>query len=381
MGGYSADGVGEQFVKAMLQNYNHENIHRYSLVVNSLPKRKNTHGYHTTLHQAPYSIIPGIASIQYWRFKNNRLLASLDEIKKIVEQESTDLVWIILNGSLTIQIGAALHKHIQIPYVAHVWDAPEYLIKKMNLDPFTKKNLINAFAQTMTYAKRGVVVSESMGRVFYDRYSISSSSMVLCPPKSSWREVEKVKKENELLIIFAGSLYAYKEWNSFLDAIEKYNNVNRKIKIKVTCIGNTSRWTKKKEWVNYEPVKPIDEAANAVSKADIAYLPYWMDKSHSLFVKTAFPGKMSFYVSSGTPVFFHGPEDSTPTQFLQKYKVGKVCHSKKTEDIINTIEDILSSDFQNQYKQSQKETLEAVFHPDRCVEIFEETIRLTLKPS
>jgi len=200
--------------------------------------------------------------------------------------------------------------------------------------------------------------------------------MVFCPPKESIYPVRlQIENSKEIDIVFAGSLYAYKEWSYFLDAIEEYNILDQERNLNVMCIGPVSRWAKKRDFVSYEMLKPIKEAAQIINKADIAYLPYWMSEKYSYAVRTAFPSKMSMYVASGTPVLFHGPEESTPTEFLNQYKVGVSCSSIASNDIIDSIHKILSVKFQNQYVSSREVAMNNVFRSGRSSEIFEETVR------
>ena len=378
MGGNSSTGVGGQFINAMLDGYDPKNIWKYATIPTPVAEDKNVNPYPTTLHQVAYSSKPVLSSLNYWKCWKNNADNCAAEIIEIIEKQAIELVWIVLNSAAQIQIAAKLSTQIKVPFVAHIWDTPEYLAKSVRLDGYTKKHLIQQFTDVMQCATRGVTVSSSMSKIYKQRYGIDSIPMVFCPPKKSWRSVTPSNLEaSEFNIVFAGSLYAFREWNSFLNAVAERNNQGNHPKINVTCVGNISRFAKKKDWVNYLPLKPIEEAATIVNNADVAYLPYWMDKKHAYFVQTAFPGKMSFYVASGTPVFFHGPKVSTPTDFLNEYEVGKYCHSYDSKDIMNTLDEILNSKFQKQYVAAQAKTLEAVFHPNRCIEKFNKTISLS----
>jgi hypothetical protein len=39
------------------------------------------------------------------------------------------------------------------------------------------------------------------------------------------------------------------------------------------------------------------------------------------------------YITAGVPVLFHGPEDSTPTRFIERYPIGLSCHTMDTKKI------------------------------------------------
>ena len=371
--GFSQSGVGEQFLTAMLREHKKSAIWRYSPVLTS-PNDSDIHGYPSVTQKVPHSKYPGLSLIAYSKYRKNVLPKAMQSIKDIIAKNKIDAVWVFMNSWYTIQIAAEL-ADTNIPFVTHVWDSPEYLAKKSFLPSITKKKLMSDFSKAMKGARHAVTVSQSMTDIYKKRYGTESVPMVFCPPRDSWRTYTPKSNNGPIDIIFAGSLYAYDQWNAFLDAVEWNNKEENKRKINVTCVGNVSRWAKKRNWINYLPLQPIEKAATLVNNAHIAYLPYWMDKSHAHFVQTAFPGKMSFYIASGTPVLFHGPEVSTPTDFISKNKIGISCHTNRKEDIINQIEVILAPEFINCFQVNQERTLDEVFHPDRCVDIFNKVLK------
>lgn len=360
----------------MFRNHNKEKIWRFSTVINSPFEKKSYHGYPTITHKVPYSFLPGISSVKYWFFQKKGLKTCVNKIVDIVVENDIKLIWSVCNDSFIINISSELLKRINIPFVTQIWDTPEYLAKGMRLDPFSYNHLLANFKMIMKNTDRGVVISDSMGKIYSDRYELKSDTMVFSPPLDSFPKTKVLLKniKEEITVVFAGGLYAYKTWNAFLDAVEMRNNSTGHPRIKVRCIGRLSRWDKKRVWVSYEALKPVEEASIAVNEADIAYLPYWMSKKHAFTVKTAFPSKLSFYTSCGTPVLFHGPKESTPSYFLNKHHVGIACNSLEADDILETIDLLFSDVFLSQYEASQQKALNTVFHPDRIIEIFENTI-------
>jgi hypothetical protein len=78
-----------------------------------------------------------------------------------------------------------------------------------------------------------------------------------------------------------------------------------------------------------------------LAAADGAYGPYWFDRRHAWAARTAFPSKISAYEAAGVPVFYHGPRQSSPTDFLQRHPVGLSCHSLDVPDIQRTLRTLL----------------------------------------
>ena len=230
MGGNSDAGVGGQFINAMLDGYDTSKIWKYATIVTPVAADTNMNPYPTKLFQVPYSSKPVLSSYCYWKFWKSGVDICVTEIEKTIEEEGIELVWIVLNSFNLIQIASKLSKKIEIPFVAHIWDSPEYLAKNYRLNGFTKKHLFQQFVDVMKNAARGVTVSNSMSNIFKQRYGIESKPMVFCPPKDSWRAVKsKQNNPHGINIVFAGSLYATQEWNAFLDAVAKRNK-EKKVK-------------------------------------------------------------------------------------------------------------------------------------------------------
>lgn len=380
MGGYGVGGVAEQFIETMLNQYSSDNIYRFSIVdISASSLNLDVHGYSATVQKVPVYSLPILSSLSYWWFKQKYLASSIDQIKELVEKHEIQLIWIILNTPQIVQIGSELRNKVTIPFVTQIWDTPEYLSQTYFLDMLTRKHFLTSFDNTLKTAKRGIAISDSMNSIYSKRYGLFFRTMVFCAPKGSgvlpFRKKPLGKKIN---IIFAGSMYAPQTWNAFLDAVEERNNLINDPQIVVHCIGNASMWAKKRKWVKYEPLKPISEAIKVINEADIAYLPYWMSARKSYAAKTAFPSKLSLYVTAGTPIFYHGPKDSTPVEFMNRYRVGKCCHSTNSHTILDTIDSMLDIDFVAQYDKSRETAYQEVFHPDNCNEIFRESIEISL---
>ena len=380
-GTYNRFDVGEQFLDIMLSDHPRDRVIRYSTVpVNTPEQNIHWHGSAMVAHPTRYSNLPVVSSYREFCFRKFDRANCVSQIEQLIAEEKIELVWFVLNQSSIVQIAAALQRELNVPFVAHVWDTPEYLGFKMRLDPVSQHRLLDDFAKTIQNARGVVTVSQPMTETYRQRYGVESRPMVFCPPLENWLPLQMPRENHDRFrIVFAGSLYCWREWNAFLDAVELRVRSNAKQKIEVVCIGNQSRWAKPRDWVEYLPIQPAAEAAKMINGSDLAYLPYWMDKRHRFFVNTAFPSKLPFYTAAGTPVFFHGPEQSTPAAFLNEYPLGVCCHSLEPTEICSVLDRVIDEKgLFEKYPKIRELVLENVFHPDRCVEIFEQTVRSAL---
>ena len=379
-GDHRAHDVGEQFLATMVSEYPRDSLRRFSTVRRDQQLTQDPWlGFESTMHPVATSAKPGFSTLSYWRYGATTAASHAGLVARLVKDQEFDLIWIILNHSTIIQLADRIVPDLKVPVITHVWDTPEYLGSKLRLDPFTYRAMQRAFHRVMRRASFGVTVSPQLTDLYHERYGLNSRPMVFCPPLETWRETKKISHSRDsITVVFAGTLYAYREWDAFLDAIESRNQSGIHPPVNVTCLGTRSRWCKDRDWVQYKPLLPMEEAATIVNEADVAYLPYWMDRKHSFFVRTAFPGKLSFYVAAGTPVFYHGPHDSTPTAFLKRLPVGKACASFSEQEINHTLDAILEESYRTRYPESRRQTLHDVFHPDRCIEIFAQAIESAL---
>ena len=136
--------------------------------------------------------------------------------------------------------------------------------------------------------------------------------------------ITKVKDGNIIRIVFAGSIYAKKEWNCLVESLITTNFIINNKQVELICIGRLPRFgIKKDSRINFLGYLPNSEVLNILAECDIGYVPYWFDKSKSNVVQTSFPGKVSSYLASDLKILFHGPRNSSVVRFLEKHKVGE----------------------------------------------------------
>jgi hypothetical protein len=355
----NSEGVGEQFIQAMCAQYPKDHIFRYNLV-------------------AKEASLPILSSYYYLKFKNS-VHKEVGAIQNEILRNKIDVVWVVLNSSSLIQVGFHLLKKINTPFVAHIWDIPEYLAKTSRLDYFSQKSILNSFDVICSKAQSIVATSDSMANMYGEKYKKSTTTIYFPSSKTTFSKEREENNEAVIKVIFAGSLYAYKEWKYFLKAIEEHNTNSKKPTIAVSFLGTPSKWAYKPSWVTFEKSLPQKEALQKVAEADIAYLPYWMDKKHEKTVMTAFPSKLSFYTSAGTPIFYHGPEKSTPFIFLETNKVGLSCTSIAKNDIISTLLELKSKHFLEQYSKTRNQTFDQYFSINAASEAMENVVNAIIQ--
>lgn len=339
----NANGIGELFLRDIASYYPPGRLFRFSLV--DTPKQivKGTWlGFHSVTRSVQYSSIPGLSSLRqliFCRFTSNAIVA---DIERFIKENDIDIVWAVLNSGYMIYLSKRLMARLSTPFVFTVWDTPEFFAKTRHLDYFTKRFMLQSFAHVLQKGRRVAVASEGMRDEFRKKYDVESIVMIHGIHPAFWyKPALELKSKYECTIGFAGSLYSKREWNAFVKAVRNLDRIEGH-KVSIRFIGRFPRFGARKEpFIDLIGRLSFQDTLKALQKTDVAYIPYWFDRKRSYIVKTAFPSKLSAYTAAGIPVFYHGPVDSSPKYFMDKYRIGLCCHSLEIKDIQETLRSLL----------------------------------------
>jgi glycosyltransferase involved in cell wall biosynthesis len=376
-GGGTLNGVGQQYINAMLKSYPIENIFHYIVVNYKVSDNKLVSGENIFISKHKNSSLPLYSSLAQRNFQKNSN-KDITAIIQIKEREKIDVIWIILNSGQVMHLSHTLLSFLDCKLVTQIWDEPDYLLRESRLDIFTKKKLLVKFDEVLKHSNYIVTISEGMSQKYLAKYNKLVDHIYFAPPLLDLPRFRKRIRQNEnLKIAFAGSLYAYKEWRSFLKCIEEINKSRKKPKIEVVFMGTPSKLAYMPSWIKVFPHLPIEQAIDEVEKADIAYLPYWMDKRYEETVRATFPSKLAFYSGAGTPIFYHGPVYSTPISFLKNNAIGLFCDTKNHQEISMVLDKLNSDEFLKNYNDICKEVFQNNFNITIANEKFKKVISLT----
>lgn len=272
---------------------------------------------------------------QYTRLMQEKKL--LDQAVQFAQRHKVELVWGVLGAPLLFHLAGSLAERLSVPLVVTVWDPPE---TRDQLDWFSRRMALQSFDWSVRRSLRCGVASETMGEEYKARYGIPTTVMIhgiarsqRCPPASH------LTSEDRLVIGFAGSFYTDNEWQAFLHALSSINWQIKGRDVVLRILSKNLRVaTEGRARIEYLGWRPLQEVIRVLSASDVNYLPYWFDPTHSISVRLCFPNKLTAYLASGRPVFYHGPLDSSPTKFLYKYPAGLCCHSLDKNAIVEALE-------------------------------------------
>ena len=257
------------------------------------------------------------------------------KIRKFAAENQVDLVIAVLRADVLAIINK-LNKHKKHPLLGFISDTVEA--------EFTDKHRIyrykmQEYLKAISNAVGIYVAGETMNDYIKENFK-KPTSIIRLGYEPNFNKHRNIY--NKINVFFAGSVYAKKEFESFVNALNilanKYNDyiitftIATKYRLKT---DSDSIKIKNLGWVDEQ------ELIRVMQDAHIGYVPYKFDKRYSTQMKYAFPNKAGFYLSSGLPIFFHGPQYSSMSQFFEKYECGIHCASLKKDDIISHLEKIL----------------------------------------
>lgn len=262
--------------------------------------------------------------------------------KKVVhylKNERIELIWAILNTPSMIYLVRDVIDKTNIPVVCTIWDPPERFSTDFGMDSKTEQRMLNDFEFILKNAKRVGVASEGMQIEYQERYGIKSIRQIHSISESHWiPPTLKMIHDQELIIGFAGNLYASREYRALLSALDSVNWSIEGHTISIWIIGmDRPRTGPENPAIKYCGWKSVDETISLLSKTDITYVPYWFDPKYEITTRLCFPNKISTYLAAGKPILYHGPVRSSPTVFMKRYPVGMCCHSLERADIIDCL--------------------------------------------
>ena len=89
------------------------------------------------------------------------------------------------------------------------------------------------------------------------------------------------------------------------------------------------------------PHAPYDEVEKAQQRADILLVPFDFDSPAAEVIRTAAPGKLGDYLSSGTPILAVVPPDSFVAWYLRQYECGFIVDKADVGTIAEAIRRLL----------------------------------------
>lgn len=332
---------GQHYLGALARHIPSGALCRYSTVQEAIPAgHRDWLGFPSAATRIRMPALPVFSTLAYAAFARNGVEKLLRSLLEYAKQEKVEKIWAVVTSPVTYLLAHRAAAALQIPMVCTVLDPPEYLIGNLRMDPDTGRAVSEEFAACVRASERVAVVSHGMAAEYSRRFDAKCIVMPAGIHPSLWMP-ERPRKSNpeELVIGFAGGLYAKREWQALLGSIQSVGGTLGGRRIKIRFVGRWPlRGVSRPGCVAYHAPVSQSEAIRLMSETDVCYLPYWFDSRHETTVRLSFPSKLSSYVAAGRPILYHGPAESSPAYFLSKHPVGVCCHSNEHKALLEAME-------------------------------------------
>jgi len=262
------------------------------------------------------------------------------------KRNGVECVWAVLQGKTMIISALKVAKALGVPLISQIWDEPKWILSDTGIDQKTKVKILKIFGETVKASKVCATASEPMAKKYQDKYRTKTVVfMGSLDAKMALSAAKRINYGNNLKIGFAGQLYATSEWKALILALDEVDWKIRGRRVTIHLLGgfgSSEMQNLPSNRVVNLGYKSQQQTIKILSKMDILYCPYWFDEEHRGIAKTSFPSKLTTYFAAGRPVFFHGPEYSSPAKFIRENKCGVLCHSLRSKDIVKQFEELLS---------------------------------------
>lgn len=272
------------------------------------------------------------------------------KLKKFVKKNNVDTAFILLRADVLSFFNKPIIKNMKhVGFISDTVEAEQF--DKKIIYKFKKKNYYTAIRNFDSI----YVAGEAMEYYIKNNYSKKTAILRLGYENNIPEFSKRLELNTEIYIFFAGSVYANSEMEAFVQALDLFQKSHfgfnfvfitaTEYKIKHKCDNikiEELGWRNEEELIEY------------MKNSHLGYVAYKFNNESKHQMTYAFPNKIGFYMSTGLPVFFHGPDYSSVGVFLKNYKCGVHCASMDINKIVQQLETILLDS--NYYKCLQYET-------------------------
>ncbi|MDJ0976113.1 MAG: glycosyltransferase [Planctomycetota bacterium] len=281
-----------------------------------------------------------------WRIRRAQAPRLAAQAAAFGRAQEVEAVWAVLHRPSMIYMAAETARRLGVPLIVTVNDPPEAFAKDLRMHPRAARNMHAAFEACVRGCHGLGTASEPMRRTYLERFGRDSEVLILGPDDDERRAPGTWPNAGEPLRIgFAGSLYAKAEWMALLRALEEVDWRLAGRDVSICHVGKPPTLpTFAEPHVETKGWCTPDEATDHMAACHVTYLPYWFDPERGPSVRLCFPNKMTAYLAAGRPVFFHGPEESSPAEFLSRYPAGVCCHVLDTPAIRDALASLFADE-------------------------------------
>jgi glycosyltransferase involved in cell wall biosynthesis len=264
------------------------------------------------------------------------------QISRILRHEKPEAIVSCSGDPYDLPAGFLASRWTGIRFYAYLFD--DYLHQWSNL-------LDRRFAEKwerilMEGGERVIVPNEFLAEAYADRYGIKPT--VIHNP-SEQLEIDSGPDESwpadpgKISIIYTGAIYHahYNAFQNLLAAIRRMKEPEFRLHLYTSQSPLDLERQNIQGPVDIHPHLPISRAAQIQQRADILFLPLAFDSPFPEIIRTAAPGKMGEYLSSGRPILVHAPLDSFVSWYFRKNACGFLVEQNDPTALVHALQHLV----------------------------------------
>ncbi len=282
-------------------------------------------------------------ALRAWILGNHRLLR---QYVRAICAEPADIFWIVgHNDGLLLAREVARKSDRPVHLTIHD-DVPDGVFGRSRRYRWLQGAARRTLRQACAAASGVDVVSAGLQRYYRERYGVESGVILPYVPASNLVADGACPRgdEDDLLCGHIGSFYQLTEFIVFCRVfVEKARRANRRPRF--LLIGSAPRTLEAlgefSEHIESHPILAEHDAVQRLARCHLVYAMYPFEARNTVFRRTSLPTKLSTYVQALRPVFAHTPADSTLSEAVSGFSVGKVCSTRSAAGIEAVLDAIL----------------------------------------
>ncbi len=265
------------------------------------------------------------------------------EVAAFARAHNVDAIWCTLEGQSMIRLACQVARETNLPLYTQVWDTPGWWMRAWKVNPTSARRVIKDYEKVIQASACCGAASWAMAEEYQASFGIKCVPLVSCLEKGMALEPAREPKltDGVLRIGLAGQIYARDTWDAFIAALDSVNWKICEYPVQIKVLGQWLDPALNRPEIEFLGWHSQQETIEILSQLDVLYCPYWFDKAFEQEARFSFPSKVTTYLAAGRPVFFHGPEYSSPGRFLKDGNAGVCCHSAAPSEIIQQLNDLI----------------------------------------
>ncbi len=254
-----------------------------------------------------------------------------------------EAVWCMLQGQTLIRLARPVAEGLGVPLLAQVWDPPGWWLRENRVDRRSAQSVLGAFDEALRASRACAAASGPMAEAYRQRYGVKTVPvMPSLDPALAQAPATAPRPGPDLVIGMAGQIYARREWDALIAALDSADWRLGGRQVKIRLLGtHTEIRASGKSFIEYLGWRPQAEAIRLLADADLLYCPYWFDREFEEEARLSFPGKLATYFAAGRPVLVHAPDYASPARYVSQHRAGRCCDTLEPKGILDALRGLL----------------------------------------